>query len=217
MFCLQIELRPTASLRPNPRNPRIHSQRQIEQIADSIRAFGFTNPVLIDDRDTIIAGHGRVAAAKLLGEASVPTIRLSAMTEAEKRAYVMADNKLALNAGWDQELLALELQYLSELELDFGIGVIGFETAEIDSIMAGLEANGDADQVPDIDPATPPVTRAGDLWRIGNHRLLCADAADPGSFQRLMAGEKAQMVFTDPPYNVPIEGHGCWHGEVQHP
>src|SRR4051794_39376089 len=118
MSSMNVEFRPIASLRPNPRNPRTHSKRQIRQIADSIRAFGFTNPVLIDDADTIIAGHGRCEAAKLLREEDVPTIRLSAMTEAQMRAYALADNQLAINAGWDQELLSLELQYLSELEFD---------------------------------------------------------------------------------------------------
>src|SRR6185503_17854707 len=151
MSSLNVELRPIASLHPNPRNPRTHSKRQIRQIADSIRAFGFTNPVLIDDADMIIAGHGRCEAAKLLGQESVPTIRLSAMTEAQKRAYVIADNKLALNAGWDEQLLALELQYLSDLELEFDVSVIGFEMAEIDLLLSGL-ADGEADAIDQISP-----------------------------------------------------------------
>jgi DNA modification methylase len=217
MPALHVESRPIASLTPNPRNPRTHSRKQIRQIADSIRTFGFTNPVLIDDRGAIIAGHGRVEAAKVLELESVPTIRLSAMTEAQKRAYVIADNKLALNAGWDEQLLALELQYLSALELDFEIEVIGFETAEIDLLITGLgESAEPADQVPELDAQGPAVSRLGDLWQIGGHRLLCADATDPDSFARLMAGARAQMVFSDPPYNVPIDGHVCGLGRVRH-
>jgi len=181
MSSLNVELRPIASLQPNPRNPRTHSKRQIRQIADSIQAFGFTNPVLIDDAGMIIAGHGRVKAAKLLGEEKIPTIRLSAMTEAQKRAYVIADNKLALNAGWDDQLLALELQYLSDLELEFDLGVIGFETAEIDLLLSGL-ADVEADRiehVPAVDESVPAVSRPGDLWQCGRHRVFCGDASQP--------------------------------------
>jgi len=214
MSALHIEPRAVGALKTNPHNPRTHSARQIRQIADSIRAFGFTNPVLIDDADTLVAGHGRVAAARLLGLESVPTIRLSQMTEAQKRAYVLADNKLALNAGWDAALLALELQYLSELELDFDLDAIGFETAEIDVILAG-EASGDADRIPAVD-AGPPVSRRGDLWLCGRHRLLCGDAREGSSFSTLLAGARAQMVFTDPPYNVPIAGHVGGRGRIQH-
>jgi hypothetical protein len=217
MPALHVESRPVARLRPSPRNPRTHSRKQIRQIADSIRTFGFTNPVLIDDAGMIIAGHGRVEAAKLLGYESVPTICLSAMTAAQKRAYVIADNKLALNAGWDEQLLALELQYLSELELDVEIGVIGFETAEIDLFISGLAQAPDdaADQLPDLEG--PAVSRPGDLWQVDGHRLLCADATHPQSYARLMAGARAQMVFSDPPYNVPIDGHVCGLGQVRAP
>src|SRR6185503_15790288 len=135
----------------------------------------------------------------LLGEEKIPTIRLSAMTEAQKRAYVIADNKLALNAGWDDQLLALELQYLSELELDFDLGAIGFETVEIDLLLSGLAGGADAaDQVPAIDETTPPVSRTDDLWQCGRHRVLCGDATRPEAFAALMAGAQAQMVFADP-------------------
>ena len=146
---LKVEPRLIASLKPNPRNARTHSKKQICQIAESIRVFGFTNPVLIDQDGAILAGHGRVAAARQLGWTEVPTIELSAMSEAQKRAYVLADNKLALNAGWDEELLALELGELASLELDFDLTLTGFEMAEIDLLIgSGAEADPRADAVP---------------------------------------------------------------------
>jgi DNA modification methylase len=173
--------------------------------------------VLIDDGGGILAGHGRVEAAKLLGLETAPTIRLSDMTEPQRRAYVLADNKLAENAGWDRELLALELQYLTELELDFDLTITGFEAAEIDVLIEGLEVlePDAADRIPEID-AAPPISRPGDLWRLGRHCLLCGDATQPEPFTRLMAGKTAQMVFIDPPYNVPIDGHVCGLGQVRH-
>jgi len=216
---LKVERRPIASLKPYARNPRTHSARQLGQIADSIRQFGFTNPVLIDADGGVIAGHGRIEAAKLLGMEEVPTIRLDQMSEAQKRAYVLADNKLAENAGWDRELLALELQYLTELELDFDVTITGFETAEIDLIIGELEVSqkaDQADQVPAVDASGAAVTRPGDLWLLGKHRLLCADATKAESFERLLDGDKAQMVFTDPPYNVPIDGNVCGSGAIRH-
>jgi len=156
---LQIVYRPIAKLTLRQRNPRIHSQKQIRQIADSIRTFGFTNPVLIDSEGVVIAGHGRVRAGKLLGLDNVPTIRLDHMSEAQIRAYVIADNKLAENAGWDRDLLAVELQYLSELNIDFDVTLTGFETAEIDVLINGLaDAGADAaDQQPEFDPNVPAV------------------------------------------------------------
>ncbi len=216
---LKVEYREIASLNLCARNPRTHSRKQIRQIADSISEFGFTNPVLIDDDGRIIAGHGRIEAAKLLGIETVPTIRLEDMTEAQKRAYILADNKLAENAGWDKDLLAVEFQYLSEFALDFDLTITGFETGEIDYFIESLDTSGaedEADQFPEIDPATPPVTRMGDLWILGRHRLLCADATEPRAFERLMAGKRAKMVFIDPPYNVPIDGHVCGLGGTKH-
>ena len=214
---LEVQYHPLGDLKPRAGNPRRHSRRQIRQIAESIKEFGFTNPLLIDDEGGILAGHGRVEAAKFLGLETVPIIRLSDMTEPQRRAYVLADNKLAENAGWDQELLALELQYLSELELDFDLTITGFEDAEIDVLIESLEVPEPdaADRIPEID-GTPPVSRPGDLWRLGRHRLLCGDATQPEPFTRLMAGETAQMVSIDPPYNVPIDGHVCGLGQVRH-
>lgn len=213
---LQIEYRPIAKLTLRQRNPRIHSQKQIRQIADSIRTFGFTNPVLVDGESVVIAGHGRVRAAKLLGMDRVPTIRLDHMSDAQIRAYVIADNKLAENAGWDRDLLAVELQYLSELKIDFDVTITGFETAEVDLLIGGLSDQDAIDQVPDVDPNVPAVSRPGDLWSIGRHRLLCADATKAESFSRLMTGDQAQTVFIDPPYNVPIDGHVTGLGRVKH-
>ena len=213
-----IEWRLVSSLIPRKNNPRTHSKKQIGQIADSIRTFGWTNPVLIDANNCVMAGHGRLKAAELLGIERVPTIRIEDMTEAQKRAYILADNKLAENAGWDRELLALELQGLLEMDLDFEVTLTGFEMGEIDVLIGDLNAGADdeADRVPEIDPTLPPTTKSGDLWQLGRHRLLCADATNPESFERLMAGQMAEMVFTDPPYNVPIAGHVSGLGSVKH-
>ena len=210
---------PVATLKPYDRNARTHSPKQIRQLAASIEEFGFTNPVLIDSNRRIVAGHGRVDAAKLLGLDTVPVICLDDLNEAQIRAYVIADNKLAENAGWDRELLGLELQYLTELEIDFDATITGFEVAEIDILVGELEVVADedpADEVPEVDESEPPVTRLGDLWQIGRHRLLCGDATDPDAYGRLLVGEQAQRVFTDPPYNVPIDGHVCGLGKVKH-
>ncbi len=214
---LEIHYRDISSLKPRSRNPRTHSPKQIRQIAESIEQFGFTSPILLDDQDGVVAGHGRIEAAKLLRLERVPTICLEQMTEAEIRAYVIADNRLAENAGWDETLLAIEFKYLSDLELDFDLTITGFETAEIDLLIQGVDTDPDpADEVPDVDPTSPPVTQPGDLWLLGLHRVFCGDATQPASFQRLMAGDSAQMIFTDPPYNVPIEGHVSGLGRVKH-
>jgi len=216
---ISIETMPVSALEPHARNPRTHTKQQVRQIARSIETFGWTNPILIDGSGGVIAGHGRLEAAKLLGLERVPTIRLADMSEAQIRAYVIADNRLAELAGWDDELLAIELQALSEIDLDFDIQITGFATAEIDGLIAGLNGTGDddeADRLPEIDETTPPITQPGDLWLLGRHRLLCADATKADSFSRLMGGEAARMVFTDPPYNVPIDGHVCGLGSVKH-
>ncbi len=207
-----------ASLKPARRNPRTHSEKQIRQIADSIETFGFTNPVLIDAGDHVVAGHGRLRAAKLLGMSTVPTLRLDHLTPEQIRAYVIADNKLAENAGWDRDLLALELQELAELDLSFDLEVIGFETAEIDLLIGGnaLKGADPADEIQEVDPNTPVVSRPGDLWFIGPHRLLCGDATEAASYERLLSGKKAQIVFVDPPYNVAIDGHVSGLGRIQH-
>lgn len=204
---IEVDQLPVASLRPYPRNARTHSQKQIAQIAASIRTFGFNNPVLIDEDGVIIAGHGRVAAAKTLGLDTVPVIRLDHMSEAQKRAYILADNKLAEKAGWDREILAIELQHLTSLDIDFDVTVTGFEMAEIDLLLGEVDAKPDADDIVPPTQSGPAVTRPGDLWQIGPHRLICGDATDLKISARLLDGERAQMIFTDPPYNVKIDGH----------
>jgi DNA modification methylase len=214
---LKIEYRDPARLKPRARNPRTHSAKQIKQIAASIEHFGFVSPVLLDAKDGIIAGHGRVDAAKLLGMTDIPTVRVDHLTPAQIRAYVIADNKLAENAGWDRDLLALELQELS-VELNFDVTVTGFETAEIDLLIGELDQDepDEADNVPEIDRSKPAISRPGDLWRIGNHNLFCGDALDKASYQALLGSKKAQMVFTDPPYNVAIAGNVSGLGRVKH-
>jgi DNA modification methylase len=213
-----IEHLDPGSLRPWAKNARTHSKKQLRQIAKSIETFGFTNPVLIDQHGTILAGHGRVEAAKSLGMAAVPCLRIEHMTEAEKRAYVIADNKLALNAGWDEELLAQELQGLLATEnLSFDLDVIGFEVAEIDSLVEGLtpeeSGNPEDDVIPEIAPRR---VNPGDIWQLGNHRLICGDALDPIVLGDLMQGELARMVFADAPYNVKIDGHVGGSGKTKH-
>ncbi|HET7086957.1 MAG TPA: site-specific DNA-methyltransferase [Rhizomicrobium sp.] len=210
----KIVLRDVQDLKPRSRNPRTHSPKQIEQIARSIQRFGFVNPVLVGADGGIIAGHGRAEAAKLLGLQQVPTLRVDHLSEAEIRAYVIADNKLAENAGWDKDLLALELKELS-IELDLEITLTGFETPEIDILLQPAQE----DEEPEIAPVNrdvPPVSRAGDLWLIGEHRLFCGDALDPTSYRQLLGEDKAGLVFTDPPYNVPIEGHVSGLGRAAH-
>ena len=214
---LKIEMRDIASLRPYAGNARRHSKKQIRQIAASIGRFGFTNPVLIDDEDQILAGHGRVMAAKELGMAEVPTVRLSHLSVAERRAYVLADNKLALNAGWDVDILSIELQGL--VDIGFEMELTGFSLAEVDFVLDGAgerktEEVAPADVVPEVLGA--PVTRSGDVWRLGGHVLVCGDARDAGAYQALLEGRPADLLFTDPPYNVPIDGHVSGLGSVRH-
>jgi DNA modification methylase len=214
----RIECLPTATLRPYKGNARRHSNAQIDQIAKSIRRFGFTNPVLISDDGQIVAGHGRVEAARRIGMQTVPTLRLSHLSETERRAYVLADNQLALNAGWDKDMLAIELQGLTDL--DFDVSLIGFSLAEVDLI---LDTAQDADPGgrPGPEDQMPPqaefaVSQPGDVWLMGRHKLLCGDARDRAAYAGLLDGSKVDAVFTDPPYNVPIDGHVSGLGRVHH-
>ena len=217
-FRAQIVERKISELKPFQRNARTHSTKQIKQIARSIERFGFTNPVLISDANEIVAGHGRVEAAKLLGLTTVPTIALSHLSDDERRAYVLADNKLALNAGWDREILAIELQAL--VDLNFDVEVTGFSLAEIDFAIDELgESDPTGPDTPeDFVPKIigPAVSQPGDLWLLDRHRLLCADSQDREAFRKLLDGEKADLTFTDPPYNVAIGGNVCGLGSVQH-
>jgi DNA modification methylase len=213
----RLESMAVADLRPHDRNPRTHSKKQVAQIADSIRRFGFVNPVFVDGDGQVIAGHGRVEAAKLLGMKKVPVLRFEHMTEAEKRAYVIADNRLAELAGWDNDLLALELSAITELDGEFELALTGFDTAEIEALLNGLDnEQSSAEEGVEIDEQAPVVSRVGDMWQLGDHIIICGDATDPAVYDRLLGGEKAEMVFTDPPYNVPVNGHVCGLGKVQH-
>ena len=217
MTSLQITYVSPDGLTPYPNNARTHSKKHIRQIADSIRRFGWTNPILVDSYGGVIAGHGRLLAARELGMTEVPVVPVTTMTEAEKRAYIIADNKLAENAGWDREILALELQSLLDMEIDLDITLIGFDMAEIDILISETQAETEEPEaVPDIDRDRPAVTRSGDLWEIGSHHVLCGDATRAEDIARLLAGAQAQMVFTDPPYNVPVDGHVCGLGKVKH-
>lgn len=218
MGTTQITERAITSLRPYPRNARTHSRKQVKQIAASIERFGFTNPVLVSDDGEIIAGHGRVEAAKLLNWKTVPTIALSHLSETERRAYVLADNKLALNAGWDKAILAIELQALVDFEFD--VELTGFSLAEVDFVIeeageADPESRDAADDAVAI-ATGPAVSRRGDIWQLGRHRVLCGDARSAVDFATLMDGEAADLVFTDPPYNVKIDGNVCGLGTVKH-
>jgi DNA modification methylase len=200
---IQIERVAIAALIPYVRNSRTHSDVQVAQIAASIREFGFTNPVLLDEANGIIAGHGRVLAARKLGMQDVPAIRLAHLTEAQKRAYVIADNKLALNAGWDEELLRLELKDLQDLNFD--VALTGFSTEELDALMAppGTEGLTDPDAVPEA--PEHPVSVPGDVWLLGRHRLACGDCTDALVVEKALGGVKPHLMVTDPPYGVEYD------------
>ena len=215
MTSLQIENRPIAALRPFATNARTHSKKQLRQIADSIEEFGFTNPVLVDERGTILAGHGRVEAARMLGRTEVPCVRLAAMTETQKRAYVLADNKLALNAGWDEDFPAGELGVL--LEEGFDVGLKDIAIAEVDAVLQLGEPEAAGDPADDALPASAPRRVCpDDLWQLDPHRLFCGDALDREAVGLLMGDELARAVFTDPPYHVPIQGHVGKSGRIRH-
>jgi DNA modification methylase len=214
---LQIEYRAPASLTPAIRNARTHSKKQIAQIAASIRKFDFVNPILVDTDGAIVAGHGRVEAAKLLRMKSVPTIRLDHLSAAERRAYLIADNRLAELAGWNYEILAIEFGELAAFDPDFSVEITGFDGADIDKILeAGKPSPSYTEPAEDLEPCVPGVSRKGDLWQLGRHRILCANARDLAALEALLGGKKAQMVFTDPPYNVHIDGHVSGLGRVRH-
>jgi DNA modification methylase len=217
MSDLRFEQVGVADLRPNPHNVRLHSKKQISQIAGSIGEFGFNIPVVIDEQNLIIAGHGRVEAARLLNMSSVPCVRVAHLTETQKRLFALADNKIALNAEWDVDMLKVEFSALSALELDVDLETTGFATAEIDLLIDGptKPSNTDpSDIIPELESTA--VSKLGDVWLLGPHKLVCGDARDGAVYSDLMNGEKARVVFADVPYNVPIDGHVGGLGAVKH-
>lgn len=196
-----------SALRPYPKNARTHSPKQIRQIAKSIKSFGFTNPVLIDKDNCILAGHGRVEAAKLAGLTEVPAVVISHLTPAQKKAYILADNRLAELSGWDKNILKVELEELQSIEDgDFDLTLTGFDTPEIDVLLAPPDAPA-PENAGFLEKSIPSRVKSGDLWQLGAHKLLCADSTQPASFNQLLGEEKAHLIVTDPPYNVKISGH----------
>tara|TARA_R100000773_G_scaffold42434_1_gene39684 strand:+ start:1081 stop:2271 length:1191 start_codon:yes stop_codon:yes gene_type:complete len=201
---MRIEKLKTDKLIPYINNSRTHSENQVSQVAASITEFGFNNPILIDKKNTIIAGHGRLLAARKLGLPEVPCVRLEHLTETQKKAYIIADNKLALNAGWDEELLSLELKGLEEDGFDTSL--LGFDEKEMAQILSEGSKDGltDEDEIPEVNEEAQ--TKEGDLYQLGNHKLLCGDSTSVEQIERIMGGEKADMVFTDPPYRMVVTG-----------
>jgi len=209
----ELESLEVSKLIPYARNSRTHSEEQVTQIAGSIQEFGFTNPVLIGTENDIIAGHGRVMAAKKLGISKVPCIRLGHLSDAQKKAYIIADNKLALNAGWDEELLAIELTELNEEEFD--LGLTGFSEEEIAGLLNQEEVEGLTDEDEAPEPEENPVTVEGDVWLLGRHRLMCGDSTSIDAVDKLMAGRTVDLIFTDPPYNVAFNGRSGKHEVIK--
>src|SRR5438477_2671550 len=217
---MSVAYRQIEELKPDPANPRLHSPKQIRQIASSIKAFGFNVPILIDPDGNVICGHCRLLAARELGMTEVPTACLDHLTPAQARAFMIADNRLTEISAWDDRLLAQQLKDLSLLGLDFSLELTGFEMGEIDLRIESLEgvpdrANDPGDAAPDVS-AGPAISKIGDSWVLGRHRVLCDNALDPAAYAALMGEERAAMVFTDPPYNVPIDGHASGLGAIRH-
>lgn len=205
--------RPSA-LKPCPNNPRTHSKNQLKQVADSIKAFGFANPILVDEDNVVIAGHGRLLAAKELALQDVPTIVLAGLREAQKCALRIADNKIALNAGWDVELLEVELNTILTLEPEFTLEAIGFSTGELDTLLSPDEVEAEEETIPAV--LTKAVSRPGDIWVLGPHRVGCGDSRNPDFLRTLVGPEAIDAAFLDPPYNVKIDGHVGGKGKVRH-
>jgi DNA modification methylase len=213
-----IEYRSTGKLKPNPRNPRTHSKKQVQLLAAAIKEFGVFVPVVVDENDVILAGHARVDAAKLLGMPKVPTMRVQHLTPDRKRAFALAENRLAELAGWDDELLGAELGELSSSELDFEFEITGFDTVDIDRLEAvTAEESVEPEVVTEPDRQEPAISALGDLWQLGAHRLFCGSALEEESYHLLLGDERVQMLLADPPYNVPIAGHVSGLGSVKHP
>jgi hypothetical protein len=216
---IAVTYRSPAELTIAPGNPRIHTPRQIKQIAQSIGVFGFLIPIVIDEADRVLVGLGRFDAARNLGSAEVPTIQVTHLSEAQKKAFAIADNRLAEIARWDDPILAEQLKGLSIINLDFDIEITGFDMGEIDLRIESLNFDLDDADPADVLPKKAtgePVVQTGDLWTLGRHRLLCGNALDPAAYATLMHGKKADMIFTDPPYNVRIDGNATGLGANRH-
>ena len=201
---MKITQKKVTELIPYVKNSRTHSDEQVAQIAASIKEFGWTNPILVDGQNGIIAGHGRLMAARKLGHKEVPTIELADLTETQKKAYIIADNRLALNAGWDNELLTIELNEL--LADGFALEILGFDTKELAALLEPEVVEGltDEDAVPEV--PEEPKTRLGDIYQLGNHRLMCGDSSSQNDIDQLLGGDRPDMIFTDPPYNIDYQG-----------
>jgi DNA modification methylase len=214
---LRVESRKVEKLVPYERNSKIHDKKQVKQIAASIQEFGFNVPVLIDGQNRIIAGHGRVLAAKQLEMKEVPTIAIDHLTDAQRRAFIIADNKLTENSSWNTEMLALEFKELGMLDLSFDLEITGFDTSEMDLILLDEnKAPTDADVMPDIDEDMPTNCKAGDIWQLGDHRLICGDSTKSEIYERLLGEQRADLVNVDPPYNVPVDGYISGWGKQKH-
>src|SRR5215470_10003377 len=217
---LEIVYRRIGEVKPDPANARQHSKKQILKLADSIKTFGFNVPVLVDAELNVVCGHGRLAACRAAGIGELPTLCLDHLSPAQIRAFRIADNRLSELAEWNEQLLARELKDLSLIGLDFSLEVTGFEMAEIDLRIASLEdlpkgENDPADVVP-VPITGPPLSRIGDIWVLGCHQLSCGNALDAAAFAALIGEERAAMAFSDPPYNVPIDGHASGRGAIRH-
>ena len=211
-YCFDVD-----KMKPYIKNARLHDNKQVDQIAASIEQFDFINPIILDDNNEIIAGHGRYLAAKKLGLKHAPVILINYLTEEYKRLYRIADNKLTLNGKWDEDILALEFEELSQLDLDVDLNITGFENTDIDLMISDIDASsGEEDVIPEINPDREPITKLGDIWQLGKHRIICGDSTNPITYENLMDGKKAQMIFTDPPYNVSIDKHVCGLGSIKH-
>ena len=218
MASLEIRILPTTDLVPYTLNARAHSQQQIDKLAESIKQFGYIVPALVDKNGVLISGHGRVLAAKQVGLQTIPTICIEHLTEAEIRVFRIADNRIAELATWNEEVLAIEFQGLMEICPELDLTVTGYDPPKINLIIQSSSSDDDrADDVPEIDDTKPTVTDIGDLWILGNHIILCGDARDHGAYLQLLGEDIAPMAITDPPFNVPINGHAGGRGSIKHP
>jgi hypothetical protein len=213
---LTFEWVPIDRIKTNPNNSRQHTSKQISKLARSIQKFGFVSPAVIDEDETLLCGHARVEAARQLGIRTIPAVRACHLSEFDKRAFIIADNRLAEHASWDQKQLVRELHFLSELDIDYDFSAIGFDTPEIDFILEGIDELSDgADALPKALNCSP-VSKVGDVWLLGDHRLCCGNALESGPYLVLLGTDRAQMVFTDPPYNVRVDGHAGGKGAIKH-